>query len=248
MMYRWWRTLGRTDQIALLGVLVALLGVLPTYLVFFQDDKQEPVPSVTTIAATKPVTDALQALTVRIPENWGHIKAAWTFSYRKKLDVGSGIQAGTGAALHEGGITFSDPSMVIAASSEFAKRMEFSGRPESDLASWSRAPERLSDWSKEDCVLVSERSPAVQGVVGTLRVWENCNGLEDSHVYDYIGVSREGGAALFCQVLLPPRFPEQVAEDIIESMVVREERLPKGTPFTPTRETFDVPPPYWVKG
>jgi hypothetical protein len=43
--------------------------------------------------------------------------------------------------------------MVIAASSEFAKRMEFSGRPESDLASWSRAAERLSDWSKEDAFL-----------------------------------------------------------------------------------------------
>jgi hypothetical protein len=78
-MIKWWKTLGRTDQIALVGVLVALLGVLPTYLVFFQDDKQEPVPSVTTIAATKPVTDALQALTVRIPGNWGHIKAAWNW-------------------------------------------------------------------------------------------------------------------------------------------------------------------------
>ena len=73
-------TLGRTDQIALVGVLVALLGVLPTYLVFFQDGKQEPVPVVSTIAATKAVTDSSQALTIRIPENWGHIRAAWLVS------------------------------------------------------------------------------------------------------------------------------------------------------------------------
>jgi len=63
--------------------------------------------------------------------------------YLGKLDVGAGIQAGTGAALRETDITFSDPNMNVAASSEFAERMEFSGRSESDLASWSLATERL---------------------------------------------------------------------------------------------------------
>jgi hypothetical protein len=246
-MVRWWKTLGRTDQIALVGVLVALLGILPTYLVFFQDGRQEPVPVVTTIAATKPVTDSSQALTIRIPENWGHINAAWLVSYRGKQDVGAGIQAGTGAALHEDRITFSDPNTVVAASTEFAKRMEFLGRPESDLASWSRATERLIDWSKEGCVLVSERSPRVQGFIGTLRVWENCHGLQGSHVFDYIGVSRVGDAVLWSQVLLPPRFSEQIAEHIIESVVVRQERLPRGASFTPVRRTLEVPPPYWSK-
>jgi hypothetical protein len=100
--------------------------------------------------------------------------------------------------------------MVVAASSEFAKRMEFSGRPESDLANWSRAVERSIDWSKEDCVLVGERSPAVQGIVGTLRVWENCNGLEGTHVYDYVGVSREGGATLFVKYSCLRDFPNRL--------------------------------------
>lgn len=41
-MRKWWNDLGVQGQIALLGVLVTLLGVLPAYLVFFQDGKQDP--------------------------------------------------------------------------------------------------------------------------------------------------------------------------------------------------------------
>jgi hypothetical protein len=46
---RWWKRLGRSDQIALLGVLVGLFGVLPAYFVLFLDHKPEPAsrPSAT---------------------------------------------------------------------------------------------------------------------------------------------------------------------------------------------------------
>jgi hypothetical protein len=247
-MLRWWKTLGRADQIALLGILVTLIGIVPTYLVFFQGDKKDSGAAVTTIGGTKAVTDALQALTVRIPENWGHIKAAWDISYRGEQDVGTAIQAGSGSALHEGGVTFSDPSIIVGASAELAKRLQFSGRPESDLVSWSRATESLVDWSKEGCVLVSERDPVVQDFVGTLRVWENCNGLVSSSVLDYMGVSRSGSVVLYIQELLPPRSSKQMAEDIIQSVVVREEKLPRGAPVpvASSHRTLEVPTPRWL--
>jgi hypothetical protein len=55
-MRRWWRTLGTQEQIALIGVLVALLGVVPTYLVFFQSGKQESgsIPAPTTLGSNAP--------------------------------------------------------------------------------------------------------------------------------------------------------------------------------------------------
>jgi hypothetical protein len=246
-MRRWWRALGRTDQIALLGVIVALLGVLPTYLVFFEDDKKEPTPVVTTIATSKAVTDETKALTVRIPEDWGHIRARWRPTWRGKRDVGTAIQVGSGPALRADSITFSDPNIVVGASSGLARRLQFSARDESDLASWSLAAVRSSDWSQEGCVLVGERDPAVQGFIGILRTWENCDGLDDSHLFEYVGVSRGGGAVLDIQIFFPPRMSQQLAEDIVESVIVREERLPRGAPFTPPDEVPDLPTPYWLQ-
>jgi len=40
-MRKWWNALGVQGQIALLGVLVTLLGVLPAYQVFFENDRQD---------------------------------------------------------------------------------------------------------------------------------------------------------------------------------------------------------------
>ena len=246
-MPRWWKTLGRTDQIALIGIVVTLIGILPTYLVFFEDDNSEPTPPTTSIALTKLVTDTSQALTIRIPQDWGHVRAGWSFTYQKKQDIGAGIRVGSGPGLRAEGVNFSDPSIYVGASSQFAKRLEFAGRSESDLAGWALATQRLIDWSKEECTLVSERDPAIENYVGVLRVWEGCNGLAGSHVLDYIGVSRDGDAVLSSDALLPPNFPEHVVEDIIQSVIVREERLPAGEAGTPSGSTLEVPRPSWLQ-
>jgi hypothetical protein len=41
----WWSGLGRANQIALIALIVAILAAAPTYLVLFEDPKQEPGPS-----------------------------------------------------------------------------------------------------------------------------------------------------------------------------------------------------------
>jgi hypothetical protein len=41
-MRKWWNSLETGNQIAIIGLIVAILGLLPGYLVFFPTDKQTP--------------------------------------------------------------------------------------------------------------------------------------------------------------------------------------------------------------
>jgi hypothetical protein len=248
-MRRTWETLGRTDRIALLGVIVTFLGILPAYLVFFSrsDDSSPTTTTATTIATTKVATDETQALSVRIPGDWGFVSATFNSPFRGKLDVGAGILAGGGVSYNTNSITFSDPNIGVTASYELAKRLQFSGRPKSDLINWTSETERLIDWSKQGCVFVGEQEPVVRGFVGTARVWENCNGLESSLVHDYTGVSREGEVVLTIQILLPPRSPRQIADDIFGSVVVRKEKVPRGAPHPASPTDPEVATPHWLQ-
>lgn len=74
-MRHWWRALGRTEQVALVGVVgtlvVGLLGALPAYFVFFQD-KNEPTTTLGAFLApgneTTSTTVGLVAATTTVPQ------------------------------------------------------------------------------------------------------------------------------------------------------------------------------------
>jgi hypothetical protein len=55
-MRSWWRSLARTDRVAILGLVVAVLGVIPAYLAFFTGGSggQPPLEPKTSVSTTRP--------------------------------------------------------------------------------------------------------------------------------------------------------------------------------------------------
>jgi hypothetical protein len=74
-MRRWWRSIGLPSQLTILGLVVAILGLVPTYLAFFDNRGQEASSPATPPASTPPVAPSgVTNASLRPPSGQGALR------------------------------------------------------------------------------------------------------------------------------------------------------------------------------
>jgi hypothetical protein len=154
--------------------------------------------------------------------------------------------AGTADGLRSS-INFAVPEVYVGASKGTAQRLQLAGRTTDELTDWSLAVQRADDWAKEGCVLTSDRPLTVEPYVGTLRVWNNCNGITGAREYEYVAVARAGSNVLTMQIQAPQSLTDATAMGMVRSIVVRDERLPTSPAAAITGPSAELPTPSWLK-
>jgi hypothetical protein len=205
-----------------------------------------PTPSPSSTAPTmKDFTSGDNAIKLRVPETWGHVRSGWNLDFDEQIDPGSGLRAGVDDGVSSSK-NYATDTYYLGASSAAAERLGLHGRDEVDLRDYLTTLVRHLDWTLDGCVLDEEGELDVDGYVVVFRKWSACAGFSHMTMWDVFGVSRSGDVLMSAQ-LQSGTTPVELQREMLTDWLVRPEALPSGS-TRKVKARFEFPTPAWYGG
>ena len=175
----------------------------------------------------KTATDPLDAITLSVPTTWAVGLASYIPGLDDVREEGAAVLAGTQVG---GSVVHGESTAYVGASVVTPRRLELVGESEAVLRQWLQEKVAEPDWTIEDCVLVDENTHAIEGWLSASRLWKDCASLEGARLLEWFALTPDGAVMQVGQILLAPDVPDGALDTIVESVVVRPERLPDKPP------------------
>ena len=220
-------------------VLTAVVGALATAIISPEridrlfgagDAERDRPPPI----SYKRVAERTGAVSVRVPDSW-----AVTTSRYEGVD---GVTDGSGRALRTG----PDPTSTVPSTQEVAWVGASRTAPEelglldlTDDAARTLLQDQIDglDYRDMGCTRTDDHLLDLAATwVTAVAVWEGCGAVEDWRVWEVAMLAKDRRSLVTVQIGLSPSTPDEVAEQLVESVTVVPSQLP-GRPGTGDSET-----------